>query len=75
MPVSNTDSVAPAFGSLTITYKKISFGFVIVPTVIIGTIYSHVACKYVYNRLMGNTRRTSSLFWILDSPPHVWPLS
>ncbi|CAO1637356.1 unnamed protein product [Jaminaea pallidilutea] len=45
-------TTAPAFGSLEIVYKKASFAFVIVPTIVIGAIYSNVTCKYVYRRVM-----------------------
>lgn len=48
-------STAPAFGSLQETYKKASFAFVIVPTIVIGVIYSNVSSKYIYKRVMGNS--------------------
>ena len=54
-------STAPAFGSLGVTkYKKGSFAFVIVPTVVIGVIYANVSAKFVYFRLMGNSRHGHS---------------
>lgn len=54
-------STAPAFGSLgVVVYKKASFAFVIVPTLIIGVIYANVSAKYVYTRLMGNSRHAHS---------------
>lgn len=43
---------APAFGSLEETYKKAASAFVIVPTVIIGAIYSNSTCKAIYRRVM-----------------------
>jgi hypothetical protein len=48
-------TVAPAFGSLQQHYKKISYGPVIVPTVVIGVIYANVAVKFVYRLLMRNS--------------------
>ena len=54
-------STAPAFGSLGITsYKKASFAFVIVPTLIIGVIYANVSAKYVYFRILGKSRHAHS---------------
>ncbi|KAK3110576.1 hypothetical protein LTR53_002882 [Teratosphaeriaceae sp. CCFEE 6253] len=54
-------STAPAFGSLGITaYKKGSFAFVIVPTLVIGVIYANVSAKFVYFRLMGKSRHAHS---------------
>lgn len=54
-------STAPAFGSLgVISYKKASFGFVIVPTLIIGVIYANVTAKFIYLRIMGKSRHAHS---------------
>ena len=54
-------STAPAFGSLGVmAYKKASFAFVIVPTIIIGVIYANVTGKYIYGRIMGNSRHAHS---------------
>ncbi|MCJ1383238.1 hypothetical protein MMC17_006876 [Xylographa soralifera] len=54
-------STAPAFGSLGIvSYKKASFAFVIVPTLIIGVIYANVSAKYVYFRIWGKSRHAHS---------------
>ena len=54
-------STAPVFGSLGITsYKKASFAFVIVPTLIIGVIYANVSAKYVYFRILGKSRHAHS---------------
>jgi hypothetical protein len=54
-------STAPAFGSLgTDVYKKASFAFVIVPTLVIGVIYANVSAKFVYGRIMGKSRHAHS---------------
>lgn len=54
-------STAPAFGSLGVTsYKKASFSFVIVPTIIIGVIYANVTAKFIYFRIMGKSRHAHS---------------
>lgn len=54
-------ATAPAFGSLgVVSYKKASFGFVIVPTLIIGVIYANVSAKFIYLRLMGKSRHAHS---------------
>ncbi|KAJ5656994.1 hypothetical protein N7507_008944 [Penicillium longicatenatum] len=54
-------ATAPAFGSLGVdSYKKASFGFVIVPTLIIGVIYANVTAKFIYLRLMGTSRHAHS---------------
>jgi len=54
-------STAPAFGSLGVeAYKKGSFAFVIVPTLVIGVIYANVSAKFVYFRVMGKSRHAHS---------------
>ena len=54
-------STAPAFGSLgVVAYKKASFAFVIVPTMVIGVIYANVSAKYIYFRIMGKSRHAHS---------------
>lgn len=54
-------STAPAFGSLgVVAYKKASFAFVIVPTLVIGVIYANVSAKYIYFRIMGSSRHAHS---------------
>ncbi|RQM04848.1 hypothetical protein DH86_00004080 [Scytalidium sp. 3C] len=54
-------STAPAFGSLgVVAYKKASFAFVIVPTLIIGVIYANVTAKFIYFRIMGRSRHAHS---------------
>ncbi|KAJ5789117.1 uncharacterized protein N7518_006128 [Penicillium psychrosexuale] len=54
-------STAPAFGSLgVVSYKKSSFGFVIVPTLIIGVIYANVTAKFLYTRILGKSRHSHS---------------
>lgn len=54
-------STAPAFGSLGSTvYKKASFSFVIVPTLVIGVIYANVTAKFIYSRVMGKSRHAHS---------------
>jgi hypothetical protein len=51
---------APSFGSLTTTYKKASFAFVIVPTVVIAVIYANVSAKFIYSRVMRGSRHEHS---------------
>jgi len=54
-------STAPAYGSLgVLVYKKASFIFVIVPTIIIGVIYANVTAKFVFNRVLGKSRHAHS---------------
>jgi hypothetical protein len=54
-------STAPAFGSLgKDAYKKGSFAFVIVPTIVIGVIYANVSAKFIYFRIMGKSRHAHS---------------
>ncbi|PWY80570.1 hypothetical protein BO70DRAFT_429598 [Aspergillus heteromorphus CBS 117.55] len=54
-------ATAPAFGSLgVVAYKKASFGFVIVPTLIIGVIYANVTAKFIYWQLLGKSRHVHS---------------
>ncbi|PPJ55567.1 hypothetical protein CBER1_03709 [Cercospora berteroae] len=54
-------ATAPAFGSLGAdVFKKGSFAFVIVPTLIIGVIYANVTAKFAFGRIMGKSRHAHS---------------
>lgn len=54
-------ATAPLIGSLQEPYmKKSAFAFVIVPTVIIGALYANVAGKYIYRRIMKDSRHAHS---------------
>ena len=54
-------STAPVIGSLSEPWaRKSAFAFVLVPTIIIGSIYSNVAAKFVYRRILGNSRHAHS---------------
>lgn len=54
-------STAPAFGSLgVVAYKKASFAFVIVPTLVIGVIYANVSAKYIYKHIMRGSHHEHS---------------
>jgi hypothetical protein len=54
-------ATAPAFGSLgVVAYKKASFAFVIVPTLVIGAIYANVSAKFIYYKIMGTSRHAHS---------------
>lgn len=54
-------ATAPLIGSLQEPYmRKSAFAFVMVPTVIIGALYANVACKYVYRRIMKDSRHAHS---------------
>ncbi|KAK5162761.1 uncharacterized protein LTR77_011192 [Saxophila tyrrhenica] len=54
-------STAPAFGSLGVeTYKKASFAFVIVPTIVIGVIYANVSAKFIYGKVLRGSHHQHS---------------
>lgn len=54
-------ATAPVIGSLSEPWaRKSAFAFVLLPTVIIGAIYSNVACKFMYRRILGNSRHIHS---------------
>ena len=54
-------ATAPSIGSLSQPWaKKSAFVFVLIPTVVIGGIYSNVAAKFVFNRILGKTRHAHS---------------
>jgi hypothetical protein len=54
-------STAPSIGSLLEPWqRKSAFAFVLVPTVIIGALYANVAGKFIFKRLMGNSRHAHS---------------
>lgn len=54
-------ATAPAFGSLGLaSYRKASFSFVMVPTMVIGVIYANVSAKFIFNRVMRSSRHAHS---------------
>ncbi|KZP07412.1 hypothetical protein FIBSPDRAFT_875502 [Athelia psychrophila] len=54
-------ATAPAFGSLgVLKQEKAVAAFVLVPTVVIGTIYANVSAKFIFGRLMGRSRHAYS---------------
>lgn len=54
-------ATAPAFGSLgVVAYKKASFAFVIVPTLVIGAIYANVSAKFIYYKILGSSHHAHS---------------
>ncbi|KAL7420679.1 hypothetical protein Q5752_004630 [Cryptotrichosporon argae] len=54
-------ATAPLMGSFLEPWqRKSAFAFVLVPTVVIGAIYSNVASKYVFKRVLGSSRHAHS---------------
>ena len=54
-------TTAPSIGSLSEPWaRKSAFAFVLIPTVVIGAIYSNVACKFLYKRIMRDSRHAHS---------------
>nr|XP_018266024.1 uncharacterized protein I303_02402 [Kwoniella dejecticola CBS 10117]OBR88182.1 hypothetical protein I303_02402 [Kwoniella dejecticola CBS 10117] len=54
-------ATAPIIGSLSEPWaKKSAFAFVLIPTVVIGTIYGNIAAKYIFKRILGNSRHAHS---------------
>ncbi|EIM84756.1 uncharacterized protein STEHIDRAFT_60504 [Stereum hirsutum FP-91666 SS1] len=55
--VGNQYMIAPAFGSLTPTYKKIAFSFAIPTIVFLGSLYSSVSTRFVFFRIFNRDSR------------------
>jgi hypothetical protein len=54
-------STAPSIGSLQEPWmRKSAFAFVLVPTVVIGGLYANIAGKFIYKRVLGNSRHAHS---------------
>ena len=54
-------SSAPVIDALQEPWaRKSAFAFVLLPTVLIGAIYSNVAAKFVFNRVLGKTKHVHS---------------
>nr|ODN86026.1 hypothetical protein L203_04526 [Cryptococcus depauperatus CBS 7841] len=54
-------ATAPIIGSLSEPWaRKSAFAFVLVPTVIIGSIYANVAGKFIFHRILGKSRHVYS---------------
>ncbi|KAF7986703.1 hypothetical protein HWV62_20230 [Athelia sp. TMB] len=58
--IGNQYMVAPAFGSLTPTYKKIAFSFAIPTTLYLGALYSSVSSRYIFFRIFRNSHHRHS---------------
>jgi amino acid transporter len=54
--VGNQYITAPAFGSLTPTFKKIAFSFAIPTIVMLGALYASVTARFVFFRLFKNSK-------------------
>jgi len=53
-------STAPIIGSLSEPWaRKCALAFVLIPTLIIGSIYSNVASKFLYKRILGNSKHAN----------------
>jgi hypothetical protein len=50
---------APAFGSLTPLYKKVSFSFMIPTLIFLGVLYASVSARFVFFRIFQNSRHKS----------------
>ncbi|KDQ19048.1 hypothetical protein BOTBODRAFT_153954 [Botryobasidium botryosum FD-172 SS1] len=51
---------APAFGSLTTTYKKVAFSFAIPTIVFLGSLYSSVTSRFIFFRIFENSHHRHS---------------
>ncbi|KAJ3875357.1 transmembrane amino acid transporter protein-domain-containing protein [Lentinula edodes] len=58
--VGNQYVTAPAFGSLTQTYKIIAFSFAVPTIIFLGALYSNVAARFVFFRLFRESRHRHS---------------
>ncbi|KAJ3730755.1 transmembrane amino acid transporter protein-domain-containing protein [Lentinula raphanica] len=58
--VGNQYVTAPAFGSLTPTFKIIAFSFAVPTIIFLGALYSNVAARFVFFRLFRNSRHRHS---------------
>lgn len=54
--VGNNYITAPAFGSLTDEYKKVSFSFMIPTLIFLGCLYASVTGRFIFFRLFHNSR-------------------
>ena len=54
--VGNQYITAPAFGSLTPLYKKVSFSFMIPTIIFLGVLYASVSARFVFFRIFQNSR-------------------
>ncbi|KAJ4490609.1 transmembrane amino acid transporter protein-domain-containing protein [Lentinula aciculospora] len=58
--VGNQYVTAPAFGSLTRTYKIIAFSFAVPTIIFLGALYSNVAARFVFFRMFRESRHRHS---------------
>ncbi|KAJ3746157.1 transmembrane amino acid transporter protein-domain-containing protein [Lentinula detonsa] len=58
--VGNQYVTAPAFGSLTQTYKIVAFSFAVPTIIFLGALYSNVAARFVFFRLFRESRHRHS---------------
>ncbi|KZV65578.1 hypothetical protein PENSPDRAFT_745041 [Peniophora sp. CONT] len=58
--VGNQYITAPAFGSLTPTFKKIAFSFALPTIVYLGALYSSVSARFIFFRLFRDSKHRYS---------------
>ncbi|KDQ07034.1 hypothetical protein BOTBODRAFT_181088 [Botryobasidium botryosum FD-172 SS1] len=51
---------APAFGSLTTTYKKVAFSFTIPTIIFLGSLYSSITARFIFFRIFQNSHHRHS---------------
>ncbi|KAI9677078.1 MAG: hypothetical protein M1817_006917 [Caeruleum heppii] len=51
---------SPAFGSLSETYKKVAFSFMVPTIIFLGVLYASVSARFIFFRLFEGTRHKSS---------------
>ncbi|GAB5590318.1 hypothetical protein Unana1_05218 [Umbelopsis nana] len=56
-------TVAPAFAGLQPVYKKIAFTVALPTIIVIGVIYANITAKYLFNRILRNSRHRYSNTW------------
>ncbi|KAF3916149.1 hypothetical protein AA313_de0203787 [Arthrobotrys entomopaga] len=54
--VGNEYYTAPAFGSLTTTYKKIAYSFAVPTIIFLGILYASLSARFVFFRIFHNSR-------------------
>ena len=55
----NQYMTAPAFGSLTEVYKKVSFSFMVPTIIFLGVLYASVSARFIFFRIFHNSRHKS----------------
>ncbi|KAF3316549.1 hypothetical protein TWF173_001834 [Orbilia oligospora] len=62
--VGNEYYTAPAFGSLSPTYKKVAYSFAVPTIIFLGVLYASLSARFVFFRIFHNSKHKNEHTWV-----------